>query len=274
MPSTEELGRADVAAVVEPQPRPRDPEIPPRLADLRSDDVTRVTLALQHRSTFERIHVAQVISLLAWDHVLPVAREALEELAPAHLGMLTDAMLDPATDFAIRRRVPRLLGTVGSRRSLDGLMNGLNDERFEVRYHVSRAINRILEANADLSLDHARMIAIIERELSVPPQLWHGYRLLDRPEIEDQPHPGLPADAGSHHVDYIFLLLSTIVARAPLDAAVRGVRSPNAGVRGLAIEYLDQVLPAAVLDRLRAMIAVTPSVGDVPGQSAERSTAR
>ncbi|HXI30136.1 MAG TPA: hypothetical protein VNG89_16980, partial [Vicinamibacterales bacterium] len=255
------------------RPRRLDPQLE-LLADLRSNDVTRVTAALGRRPTFERMHVAQVITLLAWDHVLPVARETLEELAPAHLGMLVDAMLDPAADFAIRRRLPRILGTVASRRSLDGLVSGLNDERFEVRYHASRAINRILEKSGELSVDRARMVGIIERELSVPPQLWRGYRLLDRPEIEDQPHASLPAEATPRQVEYVFLLLSTIVARAPLDAAVHGVRSPNAGVRGLAIEYLDQVLPAAVLERLRAMLAATASDDDVPGQSAARSTTR
>src|SRR5262249_18396077 len=180
--------RADPAAVGERERRrasPLDPSIE-LLADLRSGDAVRVTSAIGRRSTFERMHVAQAITLLAWDHVLPAARDALQELAPAHLGMLADAMLDPATDFAIRRRLPRILATVASRRSLDGLVSALSDERFEVRYHVSRAINRVLERNGELAVDRARMIAIIERELEVPPQLWRGYRLLDRPEIDDQ----------------------------------------------------------------------------------------
>ena len=117
------------------------------------------------------------------------------------------------------------------------------------------------------------MIAIIERELSVPPQLWQGYRLLDRPEIDDQPGQTLPPEASSRQLEYILLLLSTIVAPAPLDAAVRGVQSANAGVRGLAVEYLDQVQPAAVLERLRAL-AATRSDGDAPGRFAERSSTR
>jgi hypothetical protein len=275
MPANPPSARADGAGIGEREPRrplPIDPSID-LLSDLRSGDAARVTSALNRRSTFERMHVAQAVTLLAWDHVLPVARDALQELAPAHLGMLVDAMLDPATDFAIRRRLPRILATVASRRSLDGLVSGLNDERFEVRYHVSRAINRILEQNSELSVERPHMIAIIERELSVPPQLWQGYRLLDRPEIDDQAHPRLPAEASSRQLEYVLLLLSTIVAPAPLDAAVRGVQSPNAGVRGLAIEYLDQVLPAAVLERLR-VLAATQSDGDAPGRFAERSSTR
>jgi hypothetical protein len=241
-----------------------DPQIE-TLTDLRSNDVRRVTSALDRRSTFERMHVAQIIQLLAWDEVLPAARTALEQLAPAHLGMLIDAMLDPESDFTIRRRLPRILGTIASPRSLDGLVHGLDDRRFEVRYHCSRAIRRILAKNRELSIDRGRMITIVERELAVPPQVWRGYRLLDRPDVEESAGASEPPEISSRHLEHIFLLLSTIVAREPLDAAVHGIQSSNPGVRGLAIEYLDQVLPAAVLERLRALIASMPSAVDARG---------
>ena len=237
------------------------------LADLRSRDLPRVTAALDRTSGFGRIHVAQIIDLLAWDDVLPAARRALDQLAPFHLGMLIDALLDPGSDFVIRRRLPRIVGTVGSHRSLEGLVDGLNDARFEVRYHCSRAIGRILASNPGLSLDRARMIAVVERELSVPPQRWRGYRLLDRPDIEETAGSSIPTADSSRFREHILLLLATIVGREPLDAAVRGVRSANPGVRGLAAEYLDQVLPPAVLDRLNSMLASTLPGGDVPAQS-------
>ena len=168
--------------------------------------------------------------------------------------MLVDALLDPATDFVIRRRLPRLLGEVVSERSLSGLVDGLGDIRFEVRYHCSRAIARLLLKDPHLSIDRARMIGVIERELSVPPQKWHGYRLLDRPDAEPEPDGTreLPEDT-SRFLEYMLQLLSTIVPREPLDAAVHGVHSPHAGVRGLATEYLDQVLPPAVLARMREL---------------------
>lgn len=239
------------------------------LADLRSNDVRRVTSALDRRSTFERMHVTQVVQLLGWNEVLPTARTVLEQLAPAHLGMLIDVMLDPGSDFTIRRRLPSILETVASSRSLDGLVHGLDDRRFEVRYHCSRAISRILAKSRELSIDRARVIAVVERELSVPPQVWRGYRLLDRPEVEEPASASEPVEPSSRHLEHIFRLLSTIVAREPLDAAVHGIQSSNPGVRGLAIEYLDQVLPAAVLERLRALIAATPSGADAPEQSGE-----
>jgi hypothetical protein len=54
-------------------------------------------------------------------------------------------------------------------------------------------------------------------------------------------------------------MLSTIVGREPLEAAVRGIYSPHAGIRGLAVEYPDQVLPAAVLERLQMIVAMDPA---------------
>jgi hypothetical protein len=152
------------------------------------------------------------------------------------------------------------------------LVRGLDDPRFEVRYHCSRAIDRILKKNPALAIDHIHMIAIVERELSVTPQIWQGYRLLDLPDADEPSEPEASDVVRTRHLEHVFSLLSTIVAREPLDAAVRGVRSPNAGVRGLAIEYLDQVLPPRVLGRLRALIASTPSSGDAPSQSDEPPT--
>jgi len=244
------------------------------LADLRSGEVARVTTALQRASEFERMHVAQTIDLLAWDAVLPAARTALEQLVPDHLGILTDALVYPRTDFAVRRRLPRVLGTVPVRRSLDGLLIGLDDPRFEVRYYCSRAMTRILIKNSALSADPRRVIAVVERELLVPPQRWHAYKLLDRPETESLlDYADINRDS-SAYLQYLTSLLSTIIAPEPLDAGIRGLRSADPGVGGLAREYLHEVLPSAVLDRLTALIATTSSAADVPAHSAMPPRAR
>jgi len=263
------------AATVAPVPAVLSTAIPPRLdpvmatlADLRSQDAGRVTEALTRAPEFARIHVAQTIDLLAWNDVLPGARAALEQLAPNHLGTLIDAMVNPNTDFIVRRRLPRILGTVPVRRSLDGVLIGLDDLRFEVRYYSSRAIAHILSKNSGLSVDPARVIAVVERELLVPPQRWRGYTLLDRPETDAPADHAEGQRDGSTYVQYLTSLLSTIIAPEPLDAAVHGIRSADPGVRGLAREYLDQVLPSAVLDRLIALIGAMPSGADALPHSA------
>ena len=237
------------------------------LADLRSDDAARVTAALSRPAAFNRIHVAQAVNLLARDDVLPAARNALDQIAAAHVGLLADAMLDPASDFAIRRRIPRILGTVLSQRSLDAVVSGLDDARFEVRHNCSRAMVRLL-ANAPAPvLDRARIIRVVERELSVPPERWRGYRLLDPAEGDDAAPGSAPVDAGTRLVEHIVFLLSTLIAREPLDAAVHGVRSRDPGVRGLAVEYLDQVLPPALVAQLRSLLEGVPAPAPTSGQA-------
>src|SRR4030095_12874529 len=104
----------------------------------------RVSSALARPATLGRIHVAQIIDLLVRDDLLPAVRVALEHQAPSHSGMLIDTMLDASTDFTIRRRLPRILATCPSQRSLDGLVSGLDDRRFEVRYHCRPALWRIV----------------------------------------------------------------------------------------------------------------------------------
>lgn len=151
------------------------------------------------------------------------------------------------------------MATVPSTRSLDGLVSGLDDPRFEVRYHCSHAITRMIARMPALAVDRTRMIALVERELSIPPQRWRGYRLIDRPDVEEAVPARDSAGDHSHYVEHILQLLSTIVGREPLEAAVRGIHSPHAGIRGLAVEYLDQVLPAAVLERLQMIIAMDPA---------------
>ena len=230
------------------------------LAELRSRDLTRVTAALIRADPVDRLQVAQMIALLAWDEALAATRPVLERAAPHHVGMLVDALVDPATDFTVRRRLPRILATVPTRRSLDGLVNGLRDSRFEVRYHSSRAINRILASDPALGVDRNVVIAAIERELSAPSERRAGYRLLDLPE---QATTGSTLVEHSRFLEYVLSLLSTMIAREPLDAAVHGIHSTHIGVRGLAVEYLDQVLPPGLHDRVKALILATPSGGDV-----------
>ena len=91
------------------------------LADLRSRDLPRVIRGARPRPVIWT-NPCRRRSSICWPGTMSFRRRAgrSSELAPFHLGMLIDAMLDPASDFVIRRRLPRIVGTVGSHRSLEG----------------------------------------------------------------------------------------------------------------------------------------------------------
>jgi hypothetical protein len=237
------------------------------LSELRSGDRRRVEQAIGNLTDPDRMHVAQMVQLLAWDDLVGSARLALERVAASHVGLLVDVLLDPATDFAIRRRVPRILGTIASDRVTDGLVRGLDDSRFEVRYQCARALARLLARHDSFTVDRTRIMAIVERELSVPLQVWQGHRLIDQPERDDNSGVG---DTLTHrNFEHVFLLLTTVLPREPLQVALRGISSPNAGLRGLALEYLESVLPPEILARLWQLVDVPP--GERPHLSPERA---
>ena len=235
---------APTARVVREDPRVRV------LSDLRSGDRERVERALGELTHPERAHVADVVQLLAWDDLVSAARRVLEKHAAAHVGLLVDVLLDPATAFAIRRRIPRILGTLSSARALDGLVGGLDDPRFEVRYGCARAMDRILATRSDLQAPSDRVLTVIERELSVPLSIWQSHQVIDRIDREEDGSGAETAERASRSLEHVFTLLSTVLPREPVQVAFGGVRSENAGLRGLAVEYLDSVLPAGIRTKL------------------------
>jgi AAA family ATP:ADP antiporter len=247
-----------VHAVRERPPEP-GPPVDPRVqvvADLRSGDRARVEAALARASEAERTHVAQAIELLAWDDVLASARAFLERAAPRHIGMIVDALADPDTDFAIRRRLPRLLTTAGTPRAVHGALIGLDDLRFEVRYQCGRTLDRLLQQDRSLTVDPARIMAAVDRELSVPVGVWQGHGLIDQPDDEVNDERG--ERRAQRNLEHVFSLLATILPREPLQVALRGLESDNPGLRGLAIEYLEQVLPKPMVVNLRTLIEAPP----------------
>ncbi len=241
------------------------------LRQLRSGERDGVIVALESAARFEAMHVAQALQLLAWDDVTAPVRRALERSADRHVGLLTDTLLDGGTDFAVRRRIPRILISAPTQRALDGLVLGLSDSRFEVRYQCSRAMDRILIAEPTLRVDAARIFQVVERELSVARPVWNGHRLLDQFESADavmflDEHL---RDRASRSLEHVFSLLVTVLPREPLKAAFRAVHAEEPMLRGLALEYLTGVLPDTVRVRLWDILDADETPGGAPVTSHE-----
>jgi len=267
--------RAARTAAAPPAPATTAAPIDPymkRLADLRSGDRARVEAALKGLTRPDPVEVTQLLQLLAWDDLAPRVRLTLERVAPSHIGLLSDTLTDREIDFAIRRRIPKILGNVttadASSRALTALTAGLEDPRFEVRYQCARAMNRLMARTPGLTVDRNHILAVVERELSVPIQVWRGHRLLDQGESsEDAVLPPLEVGSSHRNIEHIFALLATILPREPLQAAFRGIQSADPELRALTLEYFEGVLPPPVLARLWALPHFddpTPSSGGAP----------
>ena len=73
----------------------------------------------------------------------------------------------------------------------------------------------------ELTVDRERILAIVERELSVSAHVWQGYRLLDRPDTDEQPdaRDDRPR-VTNRNIEHVFALLATVVPREPLSSMI------------------------------------------------------
>jgi HEAT repeat protein len=229
------------APAAEPKVSPvvADPVIE-RIAALRSADAVTVRRALLS-APVGPVHVPHAILLLAWDEVAPQAIGALARVADTSAGQLIDILLSPDEEFAVRRRVPRVLEHGSSTRVIDGLLAGLEDARFEVRFRCGHALARIHARVPDVPIDAARIFAAVRKETERGKPMWENQRLLD--EVEGNEDFAAQANRSLEHV---FTLLSLAFPRQPLVAAFRGLQSEDRHLRGTALEYLEGVLPAEV----------------------------
>ncbi len=246
-------GETKPAPAAPPSPPPAD-RVLSVIADLRSGDADTVRRALRTLPQVDLIVAPHVVRLLAWDAVAADARLCLEPHAAAITGLLTDFLVDQDQDFAVRRRIPRILARAGGRRAVDGLLEGLEDSRFEVRYQCSRALDYIKQKNPDTVIPESRIRAAVERELAVGRPIWEGRRLLDPDDSQDE----LPVadDAVASHAReswrHLFYLLATIHPREPLRTAFRALLSGDSSLYGLAVEYLDSTLPPGMRQKIES----------------------
>lgn len=212
--------------------------------------------------------IACAILLLGHPQHRREALEALRARAPQLTGQLLDALLDPSLDFVIRRRIPRVLAACSTQRAADGLLLGIADERFEVRYECGRALLQLTDDNPDIVVSEARVLDAIRREVESGRELTEqSAARVDEEELQGEQQAlveGLVRDRVDRSLEHMFTILSLILEREPLRMAFTGLHHEDQKYRGTALEYLDTVLPRDVRDIMWPYL----------GESAPLSTAR
>lgn len=229
------------------EPRPSDP-----IEALRSGDAARIRYVLNTLEHLDRSVVPYAIPLLASPQYAAEALAALRRVAPRTVGLLSDYMLDPEQDFALRRRIPRVLASYPSRRTVDALLLGLLDPRFEVRYQCGRALASLRDRNASLEIPETPVFDAVNREVSVGRRVWDSQRLLDTAEDKDESplvDDVLRARA-NRSLEHVFTLLGLALPKEPLRMSWLGLHTGDEQIRGTALEYLETVLPTDIREQL------------------------
>jgi hypothetical protein len=238
-PASAPLGDDDTA----PPLAPSDPLVR-RTIELRCGDPVRVGRALEGGTLDSRL-AAHAIELLGWDEVAEYATRALRAAGPGITGQLLDALLDEGREFAVRRRIPRVLSAFPSERAVDGLLAGLGDKRFEVRYRCGMSLAAILSGDSGLKVAAEDVFRAVSRELEVGRHLWESYRLLDGGDGDQ-----LLGDRANRAMEHVFTLLSLVLPKEPLRISLYALHTGDEMLRGTALEYLETALPSAIRARL------------------------
>ena len=225
-------------------------------ADLRSEEAPRVIRAAGGLDPGNWELAPLLIDLLAWDEVAPAARRALERIGPKITGMLVDVLLDPDSDFAIRRRVPRVLALLPSMRSVEGLFAALDDRRFEVRFYSGRALYLLLSEHAELRVPSERVWAAINRELSLQKSVWDSHQLLDSRDSKEKQwyFDDQLLGRANHNLEHLFTLLALLLPADAVRVAFRALHTDDRQLKGTAFEYLESATPALTRQLLMPLL--------------------
>jgi hypothetical protein len=170
---------------------------------------------------------AALIPRLATPGLAFDALRVLDTIAPAIVGQLVDALLDPNGEPDARRRIPRLLARTSSPRAIEGLALALEDANVDVGREAARALEAMRRQSPSLPIDEAVVRRALRREAhATPPRL-----------------------------DHVCTLLSLLLPAAPLALAFRALRTSDLNLRGTALEYLYEIVPDDVREDLWTHLA-------------------
>jgi HEAT repeat protein len=249
------LDREEILARVEELQSERDESLSRgkavgQLSDLVSEEPERVLDTLRDASLSPHL-ASYVIELLGNDAYARAAYGALERFGPRITGQLVDAMLRPETPAEVRRRVPRLLRKLDDPRAVQGLLHGLRDEAFDVRYRCGQALAELRRSNRDLDLPRDEIMRAIELDVTTEDRDWQHHRLRDEVAAEDQSEiEALLESRDDRSLQHVFTLLSLALDGDAIVLSLRALSSHNENLRGTSLEYLHNVLPEPVRDSL------------------------
>lgn len=219
---------------------------------LRSRDADVVSRTLRSADKLPASAIPDVVKLLAWDLLATDASGALHRVAEEHIGQLIDVLSDPNQEFAVRRRLARVLAVCVTQRAADGLILGLDDQRFEVRFQCARSLVSIVEKNPRVHIDRDLIFEVVRRETAVGRPVWDSHRLLKALDDRDE-HVFVDEfvkDRASRSLAHVFTLLSLALPPEPVRIAFRGLHTDDPNLQGTALEYLEGVLPLTIRQQL------------------------
>src|SRR5262249_2756628 len=148
-------------------------------------------------------------------------------------------------------RIPRVLAYCPSVRAVEGLLRGLADSRFEVRFSCGRALSKICSLDTSLRPQPDPIYTATLEEIATAKRLSEAPRVLDNyDDHTDSATAHRSWDSTDIRLEHIFRLLSLCLPTEPLHVAFQALHTNEIYLRGTALEYLESILPTGIRENL------------------------
>ena len=152
-----------------------------------------------------------------------------------------------------RQRLPGVLEASHNPRAIDGLLQGMADGCFNVRFSSARALARMRARNKRLKISRERIFAAIRSELGSSQEEWDSHSLDLMLEDNRGEEANLPSV--NYSIEHVFTLLTLTLDPDAVRLSMKAAFSEDINLRGTALEYLENVLPADLYNDLAGHIA-------------------
>ncbi|MFQ5638430.1 MAG: Npt1/Npt2 family nucleotide transporter [bacterium] len=210
-----------------------------------SDDEVKTHAIKSAGKTRDKQFVPALLQHLKSRSFRKQAREALAQFGDSITEILADTFCDIHADMRVRLGIPRILSLVGSQRSVDILLDCLDQKEEPVRYQVIKALNKLRAGFSNLKFDNRVDDALTD-------ELMKYFRVLAALHVTD-PDNGADADSFlllrrvlqerlDDHIDRVFRLLGLRYPPRDIYNAYAATLSRDRTVRANAVEFLDNIL--------------------------------
>jgi ATP:ADP antiporter, AAA family len=202
-----------------------------------------------------------LVSLMRNRLLKAAARQVLVEYGEQVVDPLAYFLRDTDEDVWVRRHVPSTLALVPSQKALDVLVEALSDNDGFVRFKAITAIERLRRTAPQLTIDPA----VIERQILQETTRAFGAMTLHHNLFVGHGLDGTSllalalTEKRQRAVDRMFRLLGMLHTPEDINAVRAALASPDSRLRSGAVEYLDNLLQAALRRRVMILIEDMPT---------------
>ncbi len=244
--------RCDFAMAIRHMPQPHFRRLLiPLLHDTDGDVAEEAMRSVRHLGLTDFIFVPTLISLLRDRRLKGNAREALVGNGQAVLGILGHFLHDPDEDVWIRRHIPATIALIPCQKSVDILIDALQEQDSFLRFKVIAALEKLRRTRHELIFPQEPVEALTYKEAGCYVRYLELYAALFSSEGPDD---SLLARALSEKMgramDRVYRLLGLIYPWKDIAAVRWSIEHDSVRGRASALEYLDNVLKGEMRRRL------------------------